>query len=107
MDRVKFSTIAHHDHLFANPIGEARIDRVLRLLDLRAGSQILDVGCGNAELLIRLIEQYDVVGIGVDPNGAALTEARQHTGRTHQRRAAAFFHACTFATLVSIVMGGC
>lgn len=77
MNRVKFSTIAHRDHLFANPIGEAKIDRVLRLLDLRAGDQVLDVGCGNAELLIRLIEQYGVVGIGVDPNAAALAEARQ------------------------------
>ncbi len=77
MNRVKFSTIAHRDHLFANPIGEAKIDRVLQLFDLSAGNHVLDVGCGNAELLIRLIEHYAVVGIGVDPNAAALAVARQ------------------------------
>lgn len=78
MNRAKLSAIAHSDHLFANPIGEAKIDRVLGLLDLPAGARVLDVGCGNAELLIRLIELYDVVGIGVDPNRAAIDEARQH-----------------------------
>lgn len=77
MNRTKFSTIAHGDHLFANPLSETKIDRVLGLLDLQPGAPVLDVGCGNAELLLRLIERFDVVGVGVDPNAAALGEARR------------------------------
>ena len=77
MDRTKFSTIAHRDHLFANPLGEAKVDHLLGLLDLEAGAPVLDVGCGNAELLIRLIKRFDIIGVGVDPNGAMLDRARE------------------------------
>ncbi|HYF64786.1 MAG TPA: class I SAM-dependent methyltransferase [Herpetosiphonaceae bacterium] len=77
MDRVKFSTIAHQDHRFANPLGEAKVDHMLSLLDLEAGAPVLDVGCGNAELLIRLIKRFDAIGVGVDPNGAMLDRARE------------------------------
>lgn len=76
MNRQKFSLIAHTDHTFANPLGEDKIDRLLSLLDLPQGSRALDVGCGNAELLIRLIERYGVVGVGVDPNEAVIEQAR-------------------------------
>ncbi|HEX6287549.1 MAG TPA: class I SAM-dependent methyltransferase [Herpetosiphonaceae bacterium] len=87
MNRVKFSNIAHGDHIFANPVGEAKIDRVLGLLDLPQGARVLDVGCGNAELLLRLIERYDVVGVGVDPNAEALAEARRRSaGRVPANR---------------------
>jgi SAM-dependent methyltransferase len=87
MNRTKFSTIAHGDHLFANPVSAAKIDQVLGLLDLQPGAQVLDVGCGNAELLLRLIERFDVVGVGVDPNAAALDEARRRAaGRVPSQR---------------------
>ena len=87
MNRTKFSTIAHHDHLFANPLSAKKIDRVLSLLDLQPDTPVLDVGCGNAELLLRLIERWDVLGVGVDPNAAALHEARRRSaGRVAAQR---------------------
>lgn len=77
MNRTRFSLIAHRDHTFANPLGEEKIDRLLGLLELPPEGQVLDIGCGNAELLIRLIERYNVTGTGVDPNAEALDEGRR------------------------------
>ena len=34
---------------------------------LRPGSVVLDAGCRDAKHLIRLVEEHDVVGVGVDP----------------------------------------
>lgn len=77
MNHTKFSTIAHRDHCFANPLSEAKVDRLLDLLALTPGSRVLDVGCGNAELLLRLIERYQISGIGVEPNTAVVAEAHR------------------------------
>lgn len=82
MNRTKFSTIAHRDHTFANPLGEAKVDRVLDLMNLRPGECVADIGCGNAEMLIRLIERYAVRGMGVDPNAEMIAQARH---RAHGR----------------------
>lgn len=87
MNRTRFSLIAHRDHTFANPLSEAKIDRLLTLLDLPPEAQVLDVGCGNAELLIRLIERYAIVGVGIDPNAEALDEGRRRAqGRIPEER---------------------
>lgn len=87
MNRARFSLIAHRDHIFANPLGEDKIDRLLELLDLPPGAQALDIGCGNAELLIRLIERYNIVGTGIDPNAEALNDGlRRAQGRIPAER---------------------
>jgi len=63
--------------VFANPLDEAVVDRVLALLELGPGARVLDVGCGNAELLIRLVERYGVEGTGIDPNADFIAEGRR------------------------------
>lgn len=47
IDRQKFSGIAHRDHLFHSPLGEAKVARLLGLLDLPPHPRVLDVGCGS------------------------------------------------------------
>jgi cyclopropane fatty-acyl-phospholipid synthase-like methyltransferase len=76
MDPSRFSTIAHRDHDFCNPVSGAKIDRTIGLLDLAAGQSVLDVGCGKGELLVRIVERYRVRAIGVDLNSHFLGEAR-------------------------------
>jgi len=76
MNRLRFSTLAHHDHVVCNPISLEKLDRVLGLLDLAPGARVLDVGCGKGEMLIRLIERFEVRGVGVDLNAEFLDEAR-------------------------------
>jgi cyclopropane fatty-acyl-phospholipid synthase-like methyltransferase len=76
LDQTKFTTIAHRDHAICNPIGIEKTDRVLALLDLPPGARVLDVGCGKAEMLMRLIERYGCAAVGVDSNPHFLAEAR-------------------------------
>lgn len=81
VDRLKFSSIAHRDHLFHNPLSEPKVERLLDLLDLRAGARVLDAGCGPAELLIRTVERFGARGVGVDLSPYAIAEARARAAR--------------------------
>jgi len=77
MDRLKFTAIAHSDHLFCSPLSEERADRLVELLDLAPGARVLDAGCGKAELLIRVVERYGAVGVGIDVSPYFMREARE------------------------------
>lgn len=80
-DSFKFTNIAHRDHLFHSPLAEAKVDRLLSLLDLSPGARVLDAGCGPAELLIRTIERFGVSGVGIDFAPHAIAEARARAAR--------------------------
>lgn len=76
MDRTRYSTIAHHHHLFCSPLSAATVDHMITLMDLPRHARILDVGCGKAEMLIRAVERSAGTGVGIDPNPAFLDTAR-------------------------------
>lgn len=61
---------------YCNPISRAKAERVIGLMELAPGDRVLDVGCGKAELLIRLAERWGAVGEGVDRSERFLEEAR-------------------------------
>lgn len=75
MDRTRYSTIAHHHHLFCSPLFPATVDHMIELMNLPPGARVLDVGCGKAEMLIRTIERTRGTGVGIDPNDGFLAEA--------------------------------
>jgi len=77
MDRWKYFAITHADHVICNPLSVDKLDEIVALLDLPAGAQVLDIACGKAELLIRLVERYGVHGEGVDLSAPELAEARR------------------------------
>ena len=81
MDRTRYSTIAHHHHLFCSPLSAATVDSMIALMDLKRRARVLDVGCGKAEMLIRALEQCGGTGVGIDPNAAFLDEARDRAQR--------------------------
>lgn len=78
LDHQKFSTIAHRDHEFYNPISAEKIDRVLRLIDLNPTTTAIDIGCGRGEMLIRLCEWTGTNGIGVDLNPIFIQRAQEN-----------------------------
>lgn len=77
MDRWKFFDITHRDHLICNPTSSEKLDELIALLDLPRGAHVLDIGCGKAEFLVRLVEHYDCVATGVDKSPYVVRDARE------------------------------
>lgn len=74
-DQARYSALAHRDHVFCSPLSSEKVDRVLGLLELSPGQRVLDVGCGKAEMLVRLVSRFGARGVGVDLNERFLEEA--------------------------------
>lgn len=81
IDRSCLSLIGHEGFLSWNPVGLDVLEAWCAGLGLGEESHLLDVGCGRAELMIRLLEQRGGQGLGVDPNPAALAIARAEAER--------------------------
>jgi SAM-dependent methyltransferase len=75
-DQLRFTTIAHRDHVFLGPLSGPKVDQVLSMLELPQGARVLDVGCGKGEMLVRLAVRWGARGVGVDVNPAFLADAR-------------------------------
>ncbi|MGH8802075.1 MAG: SAM-dependent methyltransferase, partial [Casimicrobiaceae bacterium] len=88
-DEAKFSAIAHRDHDYCNPISAAKIERLLDLLPLDSASRVLDLGCGRAELCLRIIERFGSTALAIDRSSLMLDAARERAewtgalGRLH------------------------
>ena len=92
VDNWKFYDITHADHVYANPLSPARLEEIMSLLALPNRAQVLDIGCGRAELLIRLGERYGVVGVGIDKSPYAIKRARDESARRPSDGQLVFFH---------------
>lgn len=77
MNPYKFSAIAHRDHDHCNPISSVKIERLLDLLPLADTSRVLDLGCGRAELALRIIERFGSTVLAIDRSSLMLDAARE------------------------------
>jgi SAM-dependent methyltransferase len=77
MNPHKFSAIAHRDHDYSNPISASKVERLLDLLPLDETSRVLDLGCGRAELALRIIERFGATVVAVDHSSLMLDQARE------------------------------
>ncbi|GAB2599373.1 class I SAM-dependent methyltransferase [Streptomyces capparidis] len=69
--------LAYEDLDFNSPLSDARAAELLRSLRPLAGATVLDLGCGWAELLLRLLEaEPTATGVGVDTAEGALARGR-------------------------------
>ena len=71
------------EKLFVNSISHSQqvsqhAERLLNLVDFKAGQKYLDIGCGNGAAAIHLAQKYhlDVTGIDVDPDQIQLAKAQ-------------------------------
>lgn len=76
MDRWKYFTIGHKNHLFCNPLSEAKVDEMIELLDLSDDAHVLDIACGKGEILRRIVQRWGCRGVGVDLAPEWVAEAR-------------------------------
>lgn len=67
----------YRSQVFNNPVSTAKLDRVIGMVGLQPGHQVLDVGAGTCELLIRLVERFRVAATAVELDGPAIAEARR------------------------------
>ncbi len=77
MNPQKFSAIAHREHDYCNPLSPAKFERLLDLLPLGEHSRVLDLGCGRAELALRIIERFGSQVIAIDHSSLMLDAARE------------------------------
>jgi len=77
MNLQKFASIALRDHDYGNPLSAPKYERLLDLLPLDDASRVLDLGCGRAELPLRIIERFGSTVIAVDSSSLMLDAARE------------------------------
>jgi SAM-dependent methyltransferase len=77
MDRWKYYDIIHQRHVVMNPVDETRLEHLYDLLELKPNATVIDIGCGKGEMLIRLVEKYDIRGLGIDKSPYCVREAEK------------------------------
>jgi SAM-dependent methyltransferase len=110
VDSWKFFDITHADHVYCNPLSPARLEELISLLSLPPSAHVLDVGCGRAEMLIRLAERYAIRGVGIDQSPYAIKRARDEAARRRSEGSLVFFHqdgAEYFAPQATFDLGVC
>ena len=76
-DARRFSTIAHGTRCILGPIDDARLDTLVAACPLERGDHALEIGCGKAELLMRLLARWpDGTAEGFDRNPWFLADGR-------------------------------
>lgn len=77
MDPQKFYDITHREHEVLNPTSLEKQERLVTLLRLPTGAQVVDIACGKGGFLIRLAEAYGARGLGVDISPFYIAEAER------------------------------
>jgi ubiquinone/menaquinone biosynthesis C-methylase UbiE len=76
MDRNKFSSIAHRDHTFYNPVSEKKIMKMIEMVSPQPQDKVIDIGAGKCELLIRLVENHQISATAIELYDGAIEEAK-------------------------------
>jgi cyclopropane fatty-acyl-phospholipid synthase-like methyltransferase len=76
VDRDRYSLLAHARLRYANPLSPLHHEALLDRLGLGPSSRVVDVGCGQGELLIRLVERFGLHAVGIDASRTFLQAAR-------------------------------
>jgi hypothetical protein len=76
LDIWKYFAIGHADHVFCNPMSEAKFDEMIGLITLAPGDRVVDIACGKAEFLVRVVEKWGCSGVGVDLSPPCVADAR-------------------------------
>jgi SAM-dependent methyltransferase len=77
VDRWKYFDITHRDHVVCNPTSMSKLQEMIELFTLSDGARVLDIACGKAELLLRLVDRYRCSAVGVDLSPYFIQEARE------------------------------
>ncbi len=77
MDRAELSRLAHTHHPIAGPLSDASVAALLDRAVTGGDERVLDLGCGEAAWLLRVLASHPgVTADGVDLAAGALTKAQ-------------------------------
>ena len=65
-DQWKYFDITHREHIICNPMSVEKFEELIDLMHLKPGAQVLEIATGKGEFIIRMAEQYEIEGIGID-----------------------------------------
>jgi SAM-dependent methyltransferase len=82
MDRWKYLHVLHAAHRLLNPLDDAKVDELVSLIRLGPGSRVLDMACGKAEVLSRMLRRWPASGIGVEISPYFVRDARANLARS-------------------------
>lgn len=63
--------------LYNNPLSAQKIEQLLAELWLTPQSQVLEVGAGEGQLLLELLQRFNCQAVAVEPDATALAQAQQ------------------------------
>lgn len=66
MEKNKYSAIAHQHHDFYNPISSEKLDKVISLLSLQESDEVIEIGSGKGEFLLRVMEKYNAHCVAIE-----------------------------------------
>lgn len=82
MPDIDVAALAHSRLVFNAPLSDARAAVLVEELDLPPAGRVLDLGCGWAELLLRVVAAAPAAtGLGVDSDAADLARGAAAAGR--------------------------
>jgi SAM-dependent methyltransferase len=111
MDRELIARLAHADHPVNSPLDDESVARLLRRTVGPGGERVLDLGCGEAAWLLRLLGSHaDVTAEGVDTSAQLLAKARENAVEMgvgqrlvlHQQDAAEFASSRPFDVVLCV-----
>lgn len=60
------------------PLDEAQLTQLGQSCGLNGGTRLLDLDCGNGQLLVAWAREFSIMGVGVDTDEAHIETAREH-----------------------------
>ena len=72
---IEISNGAAQLSILNSPVSAEKVDKIISIIELQPNDRVLDVGCGDGEFLIRLLEYAPVNALGIDINAALINKA--------------------------------
>ncbi len=122
MDIPRIFTISESEHRIHNPFTPEKYATLGRVLRLKPGARILDLGSGSGEMLCTWARDYGINGTGIDMSPLFIAQAKQRAEELGVSERVHFIHndaagyvtdekcdvaACVGATWIAGGVAGC
>ena len=77
MDIPRIFTVSESEHRIHNPFTPEKYATLGRVLRMKPGTRILDLGSGSGEMLCTWARDHDITGVGIDMSPLFTAQATQ------------------------------